>query len=189
MILYIHGFGGSGHGVKASLFKRARFQCDVIAPTLSYVPEPAVSTLCEIIELCLKRDEPIYLVGSSLGGYYALYLSQRYGLKAVLLNPSVYPMTTLSKWTGQARNYYDESTFTWNDAHVAMLKQFEVDRLTHPENILLLLESGDETLDYTKALEKLPDVKTVIEEGGSHSFDSIASYLPDIAAFFGVGYA
>jgi predicted esterase YcpF (UPF0227 family) len=189
MILYIHGFGGSGHGVKASLFKRAGFACDVIAPTLSYVPEPAVSTLCEIIELCRKKGETVHLVGSSLGGYYALYLSQRYDLKAVLLNPSVYPMVTLSKWTGQARNYYDESTFTWNDAHVAMLRQFEVTTLNAPENIFLLLESGDETLDYTKALEKLPGVKTTVEEGGSHSFDSIESYLPDIAHFFGVGYA
>jgi predicted esterase YcpF (UPF0227 family) len=188
MILYIHGFGGSGRGVKASLFKRAGFGCDVIAPSLSHVPELAVSTLCEIIELCRKRGETIHLVGSSLGGYYALYLSQRYNINAVLLNPSVNPIQTLSKWTGQARHYYDESTFMWNEGHVAMLEQFEVTSLTYPEKIFLLLESGDETLDYTRALEKLPQVKTVVKEGGSHSFDSIEALLPEIAVFFGVTF-
>ena len=70
MIIYIHGFGGSGQGSKAKLlceyFKS--IEEDFIAPSLSYVPELAISTLQELIE---SYHGEVYLIGSSLGGFYA----------------------------------------------------------------------------------------------------------------------
>ena len=86
MTIYIHGFGGSGEGVKAKLFreyfkdKKEGF----IAPSLSYIPELVIKTLEELIE---SYNSDVTLIGSSLGGYYAIYLSQKYSLKTVLLNP------------------------------------------------------------------------------------------------------
>ena len=96
MIIYIHGFGSSGHGGKASLF-REYFEDEVIAPSLSYVPNLAIDTLEQLIEMLLEKGETVGLVGSSLGGYYSIYLANKYDLKAVLINPAIYPYKTLDK--------------------------------------------------------------------------------------------
>ncbi len=162
MIIYIHGFGSSGYGGKATLF-REYFEEEVIAPSLSYVPTLAIDTLEQIIEMLLEKDENIGLVGSSLGGYYAIYLANKYDLKAVLINPAVYPYKTLEK-VGMAMNYYDGTSFETTENHIKQLKSFEVEVIKNQENFITLLQTEDEVLDYTEAEEKLSESELVIEE-------------------------
>lgn len=182
MIIYIHGFGGCGFGVKASIIREKITSSSIIAPTLSYVPDLAIDTLCQIIE-ALKRYEPIYLVGSSLGGYYSIYLAQKYDLKAALINPSIEPLKTLSKVIGQALNYGDLSKFEWNDEHINMLKKYQITTPT-PSNYLLLTQTGDELLDYKVGVEYLKDAKQIIIEGGDHSFINFENHIDEILDFF-----
>jgi len=183
MILYIHGFGSSGVGGKSTQF-RDYFKCKnvpFIAPSLSYVPELAIKTLEEFIE---SYDE-ISLIGSSLGGYYAMYLAQKYGLKAVLINPAMNSAKTLKRAInkqGYARNYYDGSSFEWNEGHIKMLEQYVVNRL-NDENYFLLLQKGDDVLDYKEALEIIPNAKFVVEEGGTHPFEGVDRYFTQIEDF------
>ncbi|WP_072680961.1 YqiA/YcfP family alpha/beta fold hydrolase [Arcobacter sp. LA11] len=181
MILYIHGFGSSGHGGKASLF-REYFEDEVIAPSLSYVPNLAIDTLEQIIEMLLEKDEKVGLVGSSLGGYYSIYLASKYNLKAVLINPAIYPYKTLDK-IGMAMNYYDMSSFEVTAEHIQALKGLEVQEVLNQENFITLLQTDDEVLDYNDAVEKLPNSELVIEEGGNHSFENIESYFRKIGSF------
>ena len=107
MVIYIHGFGSSGYGGKATQFREHyKTKEEVfIAPSLSYIPELAIKTLEEIIE---SYDGEIKLIGSSLGGFYSIYLSSKYNLKAVLINPSIYPYKTLAKVLGNAPNKNEE---------------------------------------------------------------------------------
>ena len=180
MIIYIHGFGSHGLGSKANAF-RSYFKSKgeaFIAPSLSYIPNLAIQTLEELIE----SYDNVKLVGSSLGGFYTLYLAQKYGLKAVLINPSIYPYITLRKVLGEAPSFYDESHFEWMELHLEMLKKYEIDVVTQ-ENIMLLLQKGDETLDYREAEVKLPNAKQIVEEGGSHSFDGIERYFVEVDDF------
>ena len=181
MIIYIHGFGSSGHGGKASLF-REYFEEELIAPSLSYVPNLAIDTLEQIIEMLLEKDETVGLVGSSLGGYYAIYLASKYNLKAVLINPAIYPYKTLDK-IGMSMNYYDTSSFEVTSEHIQTLKGLEVQEVLNQENYITLLQTDDEVLDYNDAIEKLPDSELVIEEGGNHSFENIESYFRKISLF------
>lgn len=181
MILYIHGFGSSGNGGKASLF-REYFEEEVIAPSLSYVPNLAIDTLEQIIELLLAKDENVGLVGSSLGGYFAIYLANKYDLKAVLINPAVYPYKTLDK-IGMAMNYYDMSSFEVTAEHIQALKGFDVKTINNQENFLTLLQTEDEVLDYTQAADKLSESELIIEEGGNHTFENIESYFRKIGKF------
>ncbi len=126
--------------------------------------------------------DDVKLIGSSLGGFYALYLAQKYELKAVLINPSIYPYVTLKKVLGEAPSFYDESHVAWIQLHLEMLKKYEIDSIVQ-ENIMLLLQKGDETLDYKEAEEKLPNAKQSVEEGGSHSFDGIERYFDEVDDF------
>lgn len=180
-IIYIHGFGSSGFGVKAELFRQyfkgrgVRF----LAPSLSYVPQLAIQTLIELAEYC---ENPVF-IGSSLGGFYSLYLANRFDTKAVLINPALYADSTLRRHIkGYATNFYDLSRFEWNDKHLSMLKGYKVDT-PKEENLFVLLQKGDDILDYKDVLELLPNAKRVVEEGGSHSFDGIERYFAQIEAF------
>lgn len=181
MILYIHGFGSSGHGGKATLF-REYFEEEVLSPSLSYVPNLAIDTLEQIIEILLEKDETIGLVGSSLGGYYSIYLASKYNLKAVLINPAIYPYKTLDK-IGMSTNYYDGSSFEVTPEHIQALKFLEVQEVPNQENFLTLLQMDDEVLDFNEAVEKLPNSELIIEEGGNHSFENIESYFRKIYNF------
>ncbi len=181
MIIYIHGFGSSGCGGKASLF-REYFEEEIISPSLSYVPNLAIDTLEQLIEILLKKDKTVGLIGSSLGGYYSIYLASKYNLKAVLINPAIYPYKTLDR-LGMSINYYDGTSFELTAEHIQVLKGLEIQKIQNQENFMTLLQTEDEILDYTQALEKLPNSHLVIEEGGNHSFENIESYFRKIGNF------
>jgi hypothetical protein len=181
MILYIHGFGSSGQGSKASVFRSRLNDQNFVAPSLSIVPDLAISTLCELIEAFGKYDK-VSLIGSSLGGYYAIYLAHRYNIQAVLINPSIYPYNTLEKALGHVPNYYDLSSFEWRETHLTILKNYEV-ATPNPKNYLLLLQKGDELLDYREAIAKFPTATHIVEEGGDHSFIGIERYMERIKEF------
>ncbi len=181
MIIYVHGFGGSGEGSKAKAF-REYFKSKnegFIAPSLSYVPELAINTLEELIE---SYNEDITLVGSSLGGFYTIFLSQKYNLKAVLLNPSIYPYRTLKNYIGDAPTFYDNSSFKWSKNHISMLENYIVDDIDK-SNFMLLVQKGDELLNPQEALNKFTGAKVIAEDGGSHGFDGIELYFDKIREF------
>ena len=183
MIIFIHGFGSSGFSNKAQ--KTSDYFKDkevVLSPSLSYVPYLAIDTLEQIIEYALPK-ESVYLIGSSLGGFYALYLSNKYNIKAVLINPAVNANKTLGKYEGMATNYYDLSQFEWNKSHVSQLNNLVVDN-PKEDNILLMLQKGDEVLDYKEALSKLPNASLILEDGGDHSFAGYENHLEKIDEFF-----
>lgn len=182
MIIYIHGFGSSGEGMKAKILKEAFKEERFIAPSLSYVPELAIQTLKELIT-AFSKDEKVYLIGSSLGGYYSIYLADCFNIPAVLINPSTKPTVTLKKVLGNPNNFYDGASYEWNENHLKMLEQYEVKNVK-PELYMLLTQKGDETLDYKEAVNKLRGCKAFIEDGGSHSFENIENYVEDIREYF-----
>ncbi|HIP14332.1 MAG TPA: esterase, partial [Sulfurimonas autotrophica] len=117
-----------------------------------------------------------------LGEYYTTYLACKYNLKAVLINPSIYPYITLQKTVGFMQSFYDNSRFEWKESHLQMLKKYEIQEPKY-KNFMLLLQKGDETLDYTEAVNKFANATLVIEEGGSHSFDNIERYFEKTEEF------
>lgn len=184
MTIYIHGFGGSGQGLKASLF-REHFkgtQRAFIAPSLSHIPDLAISTLEELIE---SYNGDVTLIGSSLGGYYAVYLANKYNLKAVLLNPSTQPYITVKKILESDPLYYKSYNFVITDEHIDMLKKYET-ILEDPSFVMLMVQTGDTLLDHKKAVKLFFSSKQIIEEGGSHFFENIENYFDDIDLFLGL---
>jgi len=181
MVIYIHGFGGSGEGSKAKAFReyfRSKGE-NFIAPSLSYVPELAINTLEELIE---SYNEDVTLIGSSLGGFYGVYLSQKYSIKTVLLNPSVYPYKTLKSLLGDAPNFYDGSSFKWDECHIDMLENY-IAKSINQSKLMLLVQKGDELLNYKEAVDKFSAAKMIVDEGGSHGFDGIEQHFEKIREF------
>ena len=185
MVIYIHGFGSSGKGGKSlqfrEYFKSQNIPC--IAPSLSYVPALAIDTLEQLIE---SYDEEVTLIGSSLGGFYSIYLAEKYGLKAVLINPAIDSSKTLRRMLSlgsTAKNYYDDTRFDWTVEHVDMLLSYRVKEVQYGK-YFLLLQMGDDVLDYKEALAKLPNAKTIVEEGGTHPFEKVERHFEAVREFF-----
>jgi len=180
MTILIHGFRSSGQSRKAKLFREffKKNNIPYIAPSLSYVPELAMATLEELIE---SYDE-VNLIASSLGGYYALYLAEKYGLKTVLINPSIYPKETLKRHLSKAKTQYDGSFFEWKVSHLEMLEEFMPRKVLDSE-YLMLLQKGDEVIDYREAMAKVSHATMIVEEGGTHQFDGIEQHFEQIIEF------
>ena len=186
MIIYIHGFGGSGNGSKAKVF-REYFKSigeDFIAPSLPYNPKLAIDTLEELVK---SYKGEVYLIGSSLGGFYASWLSSMCEVKkVVLINPATKPYQTLKRALGDAPNFYDNTTFSWNDEHIKILEKLETGEFDNSK-FMVLLQKGDELLDYKDALKKYDGCRVEVEDGGSHSFYGVERHFENIRRFFAVG--
>ena len=98
LILYIHGWNSHRDARKALLLKdkinpSKNFQVESI--TLQSHPKEAILQLSKFIEK-ERGERKVHLVGSSLGGYYATFLSEKYNLKSVMINPAVWAYKILS---------------------------------------------------------------------------------------------
>jgi predicted esterase YcpF (UPF0227 family) len=180
MILYIHGFASCGDSTKTRLLKSHFGEAHVLAPDIPVEPEVAI----DFLEGLIEENKVGLLVGSSLGGYYATFLAKRYGRKAVLLNPSVKPYETLEPYVGINRFWCSGEPFEWKASYLDQLGRYETHDLHGMPALLVLLQTGDEVLDYKVAAQKYRDFDVVVEEGGNHRFENLADYLETIESFW-----
>ncbi|MDQ1363137.1 MAG: uncharacterized protein QG652_997 [Pseudomonadota bacterium] len=195
MLLYIHGFNSSPASFKASLLKqyvesRHRAECLHI-PLLSCVPDKAMAQLVALVEpaVASRKQKPgkqVCLIGSSLGGYYATWLAEQYDCRAVLVNPAVRPYDLLKNYLGNNVNFYTGESYEITSEHIEQLRALEVARISKPDRYLLMLQTGDEVLDYKLAIEKYPAVPSIVEEGGGHEFIGFDRHLETVLAFCGI---
>lgn len=176
-IVYIHGFSSSGHSYKGRVL--AQRWAHVFRPSLSHIPDLAIETLEEVLRALGRRT---LLVGSSLGGFYAHYLSARHHLPAVLINPALRANAALEKLVGMNRHYYDGSRFEFTRGHLDTLARFEIAHPA-PESLLVMLQMGDELLDHRQTVTHLAGARFDTEPHGSHSYDGFERKLGQIAAF------
>jgi predicted esterase YcpF (UPF0227 family) len=181
-ILYIHGFLSSPQSAKAQQMQAyaARHpQLRVQVPALPVDPAAALA----ILEDCIRRSPtPPGLIGSSLGGFYANILAARHALRAVLVNPAVHPHRLLAAYVGEQRNHHTGVAAEVKPEHFRLLEALEV-APRHPERLWVLLETGDETLDYRQAVAFYAACAQDVTPGGSHAYESFAGKLPAIVDF------
>jgi len=151
-------------------------------PALSPVPREAIAQAEAIIG---AQARPLTLVGSSLGGFYASFLAEKYDLRAVLINPVVVTPILLDEFIGVQTNLYTNETFEFTAEHVAQLRALELPQVT-PERYLLLVETGDEVLDYRLALARYAGCRRQVLAGGDHSFTRFPDLLPQLLEFCGL---
>jgi hypothetical protein len=72
------------------------------------------------------------IVGSSLGGFYATWLAERFGCRAVLLNPAVDPLKDLDKHVGVTTAWHSDEPFEFKREYIDELAALKVARITGP---------------------------------------------------------
>lgn len=187
MLLYIHGFNSSPlseKGVITADFIRSHYSSlTLYQPQLASSPKEAMASLCAIVEEAQRRGLPLRYIGSSLGGYFASYLAEKYGGKAVLVNPAVKPYELFDEFMGWQHNPYTEEDYLVVPQHKVDLIEFDTSVITHPDRFLVLLQTADEVLDYRQALNKYHCCKMLLQSGGNHSFVGYEEQLQSISHF------
>ncbi|TWX70407.1 YqiA/YcfP family alpha/beta fold hydrolase [Colwellia sp. C1TZA3] len=184
-ILYIHGFNSSPRSMKAELtrkfFAKNHPEINFHCPQIASSPHTAIAQLEAIITL--EPQATWLLIGSSLGGYFATYLAETYQAKAALINPAVKPFELIKGYLGEQVNPYTDECYQVKAQHIVELKALEQERISN-NNYLVMVQTGDEVLDYQQAVEKYRQCQLAIVQGGDHSFIDYENTLPNIASFF-----
>ena len=188
MIVYIHGFNSSPASHKSNQL-RARLAAlgrehEFCCPALPHVPRDAVA----VLERTVSGASPTHvtLVGSSLGGFYATYLSEKFGMRAVLVNPAITPHQGLRGYLGAQKNLYTGEEYTLSEEHLGQLAQLHVARPARMNRYLLMHTTGDELLDWRLAVDHYRGCRQVIVHGSDHGFAQFGDYL-DIVLMFASG--
>ncbi|MFU2486661.1 YqiA/YcfP family alpha/beta fold hydrolase [Thauera sp. WH-1] len=191
MIIYLHGFRSAPASIKARALRARmvergladRFWCE----QLPVSPRAAIALAEAEIARARAAGLSPTLVGSSLGGYYATWLAERHALRAALVNPAVVAPLELGAYVGMQDNMYTGDRFEFTREHLDELRAIEVPTITHPERFWLLVETGDEVLDYRHAVSKYAGAHQTVLEGGDHGFSRWNDYLDAVIAFAGLG--
>jgi predicted esterase YcpF (UPF0227 family) len=204
-LLYLHGFRSSPQSTKAQMTRR---WVDTHAPHLHWwcpglpvSPQAASKLIAQ--QTANWPSSTMAVIGSSLGGFYATWLAQRRGCRAVVINPSVQPAHSLARYIGTHPMWHDPSQhLDFAPGHVDELRQLQCDlhytpltdprlgwqpgALSHPERILAVLGTDDEVLSFADMQARYAGCPQRIVPGGDHALANFDELLPEVMAFLGL---
>lgn len=186
-IIYLHGFKSSALSIKGQLLNdycHCHLSHHVYLPDLNMQPQDVLDKISNLIE----QLDDVALVGSSLGGFYATQLVAKYGIPAVLINPAMRPWQLFRDLFGiEQIPYQVTEQWTLDDAQLDHLERMAVPFVQDADKILVLLQQGDEVLDYRAAEQyysTAPHTSLLMTEmHGNHAMEDFADKIPMILEF------
>jgi predicted esterase YcpF (UPF0227 family) len=206
-LLYLHGFRSSPHSTKARMV-RQRIETrhpgvTLWCPQLPASPREAMALVMQGIA-GWPRDT-MAVMGSSLGGFYATWVAEQTGCRAVLLNPAIYPARDLASQIGVQSTWgKPEERFFFRPEFVDELRELTCPAITRPERLSVagppqdakrgdatsvgaqffaLIAKGDEVLDWREMTGRYPGARIRLLEGGDHALSNFAEDMDDVLAF------
>lgn len=183
-ILYFHGFKSSSDSTKAKdlhkFISRRTRNTILITPNIHDNFHDAHDQIINLIE---SNQPNIFFMGSSLGGYYASFFSQKYNKKAVLINPAIPPLKDFEMHLGKNKNYSNGNKFIITKNDINYIRSLSYKKILKPKNLMILLESGDEILNYNDASSYFSGSHIDILYGGDHSYSSFKEKFNKIQDF------
>ncbi len=188
MILYIHGFNSSPASRKSNQLRQRlaaiERENDFSCPALSHQPQDAMSVLeTQVVDAGAHN---VTLVGSSLGGFYATWLTEKTGCRSVLVNPAITPHEDLCTYLGLQKNLYTGEEYELTKEHLEQLKSFYVARPVRKDRYLLIHTTGDELLDWRVAVERFRGCRQIVVDGSDHGFREFEDYIDCVLEFAGI---
>lgn len=188
MILYLHGFRSSPQSMKARLVGARMAQLglakDIACPQLPASPKEAMELALRLVDGV--PAEQLSIIGSSLGGYYATWLAERIGCRAVLLNPAIVPLKDLDKHVGVTTQYHSDEPFEFKRSYIEELRALAVEQITQPQRYFLIAATGDEVLDYRDMVAHYAGARQHVIDGSDHAIAEFPDYVDPVLQFCGI---
>jgi len=169
----------TGEAVKA--LASAENTIDWYCPQLLASPKQSMAMVTKYIDQ--SKADRIVVIGSSLGGFYANYLAEKYGCKAVALNPAVRAARELAPHVGMMTSYDSNEPFDFRPEYIDELKTLQVEGISRPNRYFLIAAKGDELLDWREMSDFYKGAKQLILEGSDHGIAGYADHLPRVLEF------
>ena len=186
MILYLHGFGSSGNAFKARLLRHFFPDVEIVSPDLPAAPQESVSHVSSILDK-IAGIQPVLLVGSSLGGFFAQHLSCEKKIPAILLNPAAHPWENLEARVGINEKLNGSGQFEWYETYLEQLHDlYRKPALFQKYLLHAYLNRDDEVLDYTVAQREFESIQCeiIISDEGGHVFTNFTKIRSDIKRIY-----
>jgi len=183
-LLYLHGFRSSPRSFKARVVQQrmeaAGRAADLICPQLPASPKAAMDLVLTLVE---RYSDNLAIIGSSLGGFYATWLAERFGCRAALINPAVDPLKDLDKHVGITTEWHTGEPFEFKRAYIDELAALKVGTITRPARYFLLAATGDEVLDYRDMVAHYAGAHQHVIQGSDHAVSEFEQYVDEVLAF------
>ena len=185
-LLYLHGFRSSPQSAKArimaALVQTSHPGVTWWCPQLPASPAQAMALLIQGTAAWPRGQMAV--MGSSLGGFYAAWLSAHLGVPAVLINPAVHPSRDLARYIGEHPVWQDPAqSIFFEPAYVQELMELESQPLPTRPATLALIAKGDEVLDWREMLARHQTGQVRLIEGSDHALSDFEDHLPQILEF------
>ena len=185
-LLYLHGFRSSPQSNKArqvaARVAQRHLSVTWWCPQLPPSPREAMELLMQGVQAWPK--DAMAVAGSSLGGFYATYVAQQTGCKAVLLNPAVDPARDLAGYVGEQASWHDpDQKFEFRPEFIDELRAMEVGPLTDPSRYYAVIAKGDEVLDWREMTARYAGARIRLLEGSDHALSDFDDQIDDVFAF------
>ena len=188
-VLYLHGFRSSPQSTKARMVAQqmrerhpdVTWWCPLLPPS----PRAAIELVMAVI--AAWPPERTGVIGSSLGGFYATYVAQVCGCRAVVLNPAVDPARDLARYIGEQTAWHDpQQRFFFEPRFVDELRGLDSGPLRHPANFLAVIAKGDELLDWREMTARYAGSRMRLLEGSDHALTDFDEHIPEVFGFLGL---
>ena len=187
-VVYLHGFRSSPNSSKAKL-TGAAIEAKITAgaalqwfcPQLPPSPQGAIELVLQHLQT--TKPAQVAIIGSSLGGFYANWLAEHLGCRAVVLNPAVYADRELAPYVGELTQYDSNEPFDFKAAYIDELKALQINQITIPQRYFLMAAKGDELLDWREMVHFYANAHQLVLEGGDHGLSEYSHYLAQVLDF------
>jgi predicted esterase YcpF (UPF0227 family) len=180
MLVYLHGLNSAGSSHKAAVFRKRLAPIPLYSPTYpAHRAQLAIRVLSHELSLrsaeATRFEQPLVLVGSSMGGFYGQYLARHFPVDhLVMINPALQPWELLKQVLGWQYNQALNIHYYLSAEMLEATRQFNIDDVADGMPTSLLLDKGDELIDWQFATRIYQDSGDLhCFEGGNHAFEHL----------------
>lgn len=192
-LLYLHGFRSSPASMKAQkMAQRVHTDHPGVQWWCPQLPPSPAQAMAQVMQgIADWPRDGMAVVGSSLGGFYARWVSLQTGCRAVLLNPAAFPARDLSKYIGEQTSWHDpQERFFFQPGYVDELLTLQADvaRLApgqpaSPERQMAIVAKGDEVLDWREMQAFCAGGAIRLLPGSDHAISEFDEHIDDVLRF------